>query len=707
MNVGAFVCTCGGSCAIDLEAVRDGVRDVDVVASSELLCSDGLPGMRQVIDEYELDQLIVTTPEGSCQRRIRDVAEESGLHPEATAFVDHREGAAWVHEEPEATDKVARLLNRTYAGLQAESVSRTISREAGDHVIVVGDAETAAALSDTATVSLVAAGREFADPDVDLDDVTLERGHVLNVEGRYGEFELALAARVTDDCIGCMDCVEEGPEGLVTARPVDISPRADDGEWADCCPTDAIEMDGVKRTLIADQIVYPGYDDAPRAGTLGLHTGPVDAGTVADVEAALSGFEKPQYLDLEMDVCAAGESSQMGCNACVEACPHGAVERSTIDSVAFDGMACADCGACTSSCPTGAVQLREPSNERLAREVEALLDDENDEGGWLPFDGAAGIEEPVVAFVCSERAERTLREHGRRARDDPELDYPPVLPVRVNCTDTVGEAHVLHALAAGAEGVTIVGCGSGCLHSGPDPKAALVERLNRATTDLGLGERVAFLAPTPGEPATFTADLREFVDGVESTPIPTGEHRATGSIDADRPNPPFDTHGWALESVREILEHAEPEREVIRGLETFGRMRVSEACNLTPTCTTLCPTDAIQRTPEGELQFNHERCVNCGLCEEGCPETAITMETGLSLSLLPERNDGDPWATVYEGEMLECVRCGEPFTSRGSMEKVREEVGGLVEGIAPDSEHSVFEYCDTCRAELVYDRGGV
>ncbi|KPN31033.1 formate hydrogenlyase complex iron-sulfur subunit [Halolamina pelagica] len=146
----------------------------------------------------------------------------------------------------------------------------------------------------------------------------------------------------------------------------------------------------------------------------------------------------------------------------------------------------------------------------------------------------------------------------------------------------------------------------------------------------------------------------------------------------------------------------EPDRDVIRGLDTFGRMEVSDACNLTPTCSTLCPTDAIQRTNDGELQFNHADCVNCGVCESGCPEGAITIESGLERSRLPENRDGEEWEPVFEGEMLECVRCGTPFTSRGSMESVRDEVGDLVEGVAGDTEHSIFEYCDECRAQVVF-----
>jgi ferredoxin len=698
MNVGAFVCSCADSCEIDLEQTREGIRDVDVVASSSLLCEDGLPAIEQVIDEYDLDQLIITTPEPRCQGRFRELAEKKGLHPEATAFVDHREGAGWVHSEREATEKTARLVNARFAGLEEEAPSRTVSREAGSAVAVVGDAETAAALSDTAEVTLIADGQEFADADADLSGVAVERGRIEDIDGRFSEFEITIASQVTNDCISCMECVEQGPDGEVTRYPVDITPDSSGGEWMECCPTDAIEPDGVTHTFEFDQVIYPGASDV-RGGRVGFYT-TTNVSTIAAVENLLGGVTKPAHLDIERDVCAAGAQSQEGCTKCVEACPHDAVERPRVDRVEFDPIACQDCGACTSACPTGAVSLREPSNERIAREVEALLTSESDGGGWLWNRGETAIESEIIAFVCSERAEQTLRTYGRRASGS-DLTYPPILPVRVNCADTVGEAHVMHALAAGADGVAVVGCGGACLHSGPDPKIALTERLNRVTVDLGLGERVEFVIPDSDDSASFVSTLSAFADGLESSPVPSGEHEATGTIDTDRQPPPFNSHDWTLESVRAILEHTTPEREIIHGLENFGRMEVSEACTLTPTCSTLCPTDAIRRTNDGDLQFNHERCVNCGLCEEGCPETAITMEDGLDLSLLSERGASDPWQTVYEGEMLECARCGNPFTSKASAEKVEGEVGDLVSGLAPEGE-SVFEYCGDCRTKLLF-----
>lgn len=709
MNTGAFLCSCADTCDIDLQEARERVDDVEVAASSSLLCGDKIAAFEQVIDEYELDEMIVTCPEANAQGKLEAVAEESGLHPDDIEFVDQREGAGWVHEEAAATEKTARLVNARRAGKQQQPMPRSTIHQAGHEVAVIGDASAAEAVAESADVTLIADGEEFADVNADLDEVSLERGRVVDIDGSYGEFEITVRAQVTEDCISCMKCVHEGPDGMVTRRPVDIDPDAPDGEWVDVCPTDAIEMDGVERTFECDQVVYPDGDDGTVGGQRGFHTGPLDGATMDSLQRLLGGFEGMDFLDLEMDVCAAGTSGEKGCNECVDACPHGAVERAAIDEVEFNLDSCVNCGACTSACPTGATQLREPSNERIAREVEALLDSDDEEGfvSGLLGGSNAGIESPVLAFVCSERARHALQEYGRlAAAGKVDVEYPPILPVEVNCTDTVGEAHVLHALAAGADGVAVVGCGGSCLHSGPDPKAELVTRLNRATGDLGLGDRVEFFAPDPQEPEAFIQELSQFaVTRLEPSPVPAGEHEATGTIDdPERENPPFDSHAWTLESVRAILEHVEPERETIRGLKDFGIVDVADGCTLTPTCSNYCPTDALRRTKMG-LEFNHERCINCGLCEDVCVEDVLTVEQGLDLSLLPENRTGDEpeWSQLYEGSMLACVGCGTQFTSEATAEAIEDRIGDVVENIAPEAEGSILQYCPECRAAILHD----
>ena len=695
-EIGAFVCSCADTCDIDLDTARERVEDVAMAASSDLLCEKETVGdICSVVEDRDLEELILTCPAAAGQERLERIERETGA---TVHFVDQREGAGWVHDRDAATEKTARLVNAARAGLDVESEPQSVGGNVGRSVAVVGDAQLAAAMPESADVTLVADGQEFDDVGTDLSDVRLERGRVLDVSGSLGNIEITLEARVTEDCIDCMECVRAGPDDAVTRTPVDVDPNAPAGEWVDVCPTDAIDLDGVKRTVSFDQVVFPdGEDDAP-GGTTGYHTD-ADLGTIAAVSDLLEP-DRPSYLDLEMDVCASGDSGQEGCRACYDACPHEAVSKPAPHEVSFDLSACQNCGACTSSCPTGAVELADRSNEQIAREVEALLDEEPS-GGLLDWSSTTAIDPQVVAFVCSERAETALSRYGQLAASGREdVSYPPILPVRVNCTDTVGQAHVLHALAAGADGVTIVGCGCDCAHSGPDPKAELVERLNAATTDLGLGERVAFLAPEPDAPHAFADELSAFVDDLTETPIPADEHNASGTaLGADDELPAYGNRVWSLESIRAILEHVDPERKTIRGLENFGTMSVSEACGLTPTCENLCPTGAIRRD-EGNLEFSHERCVDCGLCETGCPESAITMDTGLDLGLLPEYNDGDAWTTVHEEELFECRSCGAVVASVSTVEDLKAQ---LPDGQMDTVEGHMAEYCSNCKGDLVFN----
>ncbi len=488
------------------------------------------------------------------------VADEHDLQPRRIGFVDHRETSAWVHDEAAATDKTARLINAKQAGLREEAPSRTVSKDAGNRVAVVGDPGAARSLTDDADVLFIADGRDLADVD-GLGDVTMERGRVVDIEGSYGEYELTLEARVTDDCIDCMDCVREGPDGMVTEFPVDIHPDAPDGEWTNTCPTDAIDLDGVTRTVEVDQVIYPGGRDDARGGRLGFYTGPVDAGTIAAVESQLGGIEKPQFLDLEMDVCAAEASSRRDVRPA--STPPSRRGRPTDYRLrGVDEVACENCGACTSSCPTGATQLREPSNRRLAREVEALLEDDTDEG-LLSRGDSAGIDTQVIAFVCSEYAMDRLRAHGRKAVQSGDLDYPPILPVSVNCTDTVGR-HTSCTRFGRSDGVAVVGSGGSCRTPARIPARASRPAQRRQPT-LGSVTGSASLRPRPATPRRSSGRCPGSSSSGSTRhrfrPAATRRPAAATPTGRTLAQTPIRRHGWTLESVR----HSRPRRARTRG----------------------------------------------------------------------------------------------------------------------------------------------
>lgn len=79
-------------------------------------------------------------------------------------------------------------------------------------------------------------------------------------------------------------------------------------------------------------------------------------------------------------------------------------------------------------------------------------------------------------------------------------------------------------------------------------------------------------------------------------------------------------------------------------------------CNQCLACVSVCPCDAIKRSPYG-LEYIAENCTDCGVCLEQCPNGQIRRRKTRDL-LFCDGCDGDP----------ECVK----WCSRGALEVMEE-----------------------------------
>ena len=102
----------------------------------------------------------------------------------------------------------------------------------------------------------------------------------------------------------------------------------------------------------------------------------------------------------------------------------------------------------------------------------------------------------------------------------------------------------------------------------------------------------------------------------------------------------------------------------------FGRVVVdTDGCTLCLACVGACPTGALQDNPERpELRFLEDACVQCGLCANTCPEHVIKLEPRLNFT--DEARQPIP---IKQEEPFECIRCGKPFGTRASIEKIIRE----------------------------------
>ncbi|NQE54059.1 hypothetical protein C5S29_10750 [ANME-1 cluster archaeon GoMg3.2] len=88
------------------------------------------------------------------------------------------------------------------------------------------------------------------------------------------------------------------------------------------------------------------------------------------------------------------------------------------------------------------------------------------------------------------------------------------------------------------------------------------------------------------------------------------------------------------------------------------------------------------------------------MCEQTCPEEAITLERTLDFSRLIEKEG----KTIVESELIACAGCGKLFVSKTAFERIskalresggREEVKGE---LSLDEKLELLRYCEDCRA---------
>ena len=132
----------------------------------------------------------------------------------------------------------------------------------------------------------------------------------------------------------------------------------------------------------------------------------------------------------------------------------------------------------------------------------------------------------------------------------------------------------------------------------------------------------------------------------------------------------------------------------------FGGVNVNvEGCTLCLACVSACPTGALQDNPDlPQLRFQEDACIQCGLCQATCPETVISLAPRLNFS--PEARDAQ---VIKEEEPFHCVRCGQPFGTKSSVERIVDQLA---------EKHSMFQeggaierikMCADCRVTSQFD----
>jgi ferredoxin len=180
-----------------------------------------------------------------------------------------------------------------------------------------------------------------------------------------------------------------------------------------------------------------------------------------------------------------------------------------------------------------------------------------------------------------------------------------------------------------------------------------------------------------------------------------------GDLDPAEPAP-FLPMGGKRTLMRMALDHLHAVAPAPRDVvplpvgAPFGRVAVdTDGCTLCLACVGACPTGALQDNPDlPQLRFQEDACVQCGLCANTCPERVIALEPRLNFA-----DDARRALLVKEEEPFACIRCGRPFGTRSTVERIVAKLAEKHWMFQDQAAVDRIRMCDDCRVIHQFESG--
>lgn len=377
-------------------------------------------------------------------------------------------------------------------------------------------------------------------------------------------------------------------------------------------------------------------------------------------------FDKPKFFDYKASICAHSRRGVQGCNQCLDACPADAISSNN-DFVLVNPSLCQGCGSCTTVCPSGAMTYALPTLDVSINRLRTMMQT------YLSLDKTA----PHILIHDLENGQLLLDAKGHDLPSD-------LILFSIEEIGALGMAFWLSALAYGASGITVWDAGSHTDHGWLEVQQE-INKTNQMLAGLNYPENIVNWFA--GQDLQSLSHLIN-----QSNNALVVEPATYAGIDDKRRMIKLAMNHMQrqLDETKQVL--------VLDKNAAFGEIQVdTKACTLCMSCVSVCPAGAVlDGVDKPQLNFIEDLCVQCGLCEQACPEDAITLNARLLLDTEQVRKP----RLLHEEAVFNCISCEKPFATQKMIDTMTEKLKdhAMFQGAALER----LKMCEDCRVKAMF-----